>query len=208
MNASTLFVDIDTQHDFIDADGRLSVPNAESLVDALARLTAFAESEGIPILASADAHLPGDPEFAQFPPHCLAGSEGQRKLSATLLEEPVVVPASGEGLPAEQPRQTVVEKVTFSMFSNPAVDAYLSRFAPEKAVVYGVATDYCVRRAVEGLVERGIPVTVVTDAIAGVTAEGSRLALEAFEEAGVLLATTEEVVAGWAPARNRQTSDL
>ena len=200
MVASRLFVDIDTQHDFIDADGRLSVPGADSLVGAFGRLTAYAEREGIPILSSADAHGPDDPEFAQFPPHCLAGSDGQRKVPGTLLEAPVVVPPSGGGFPSVQPGQTIVEKTTFSMFSNPAVDAYLSRFAPAGAVVYGVATDYCVRRAVEGLVERGIPVTVVIDAIAGVTVEGSRLALEAFEQAGVVLATTDEVVAGKAPA--------
>lgn len=200
MNPSTLFVDIDTQHDFIDADGRLSVPGAEGLVESLSRLTDFAEREHIPILSSADAHGPDDPEFSQFPPHCLAGSPGQRKLPGTLLESPFVVSADGGDLPTEQPRQTVIEKVTFSMFSNPAVDDYLSRFAPTRAVVYGVATDYCVRQAVEGLVARGIPVTVVVDAIAGVTTEGSRLALDAFEHAGVVLATTEEVVAGRAPA--------
>lgn len=200
MDASRLFVDIDTQHDFIDADGRLSVPGAESLVEALGRLTAYAVREGIPILSSADAHRPDDPEFEQFPPHCLSGSDGQRKVAGTLLEAPVVVSPAGDGLPSVQPRQTIVEKTTFSMFSNPAVDAYLSRFAPARAVVYGVATDYCVRQAVEGLVERGIPVTVVIDAIAGVTVEGSRLALEEFEQAGVVLATTDEVVAGKAPA--------
>lgn len=200
MDASRLFVDIDTQHDFIDGDGRLSVPGAETLVNALGLLTAYAQREGIPILSSADSHGPDDAEFAQFPPHCLAGSAGQRKIAGTLLEAPFVVPSGGENVPAQQPAQTIVEKVTFSMFSNPAVDAYLRRFAPARAVVYGVATDYCVRQAVEGLVERGIPVTVVIDAIAGVTAEGTRLALEAFEEAGVAFTTTEEVVAGRAPA--------
>ncbi len=200
MDESRLFVDIDTQHDFIDCDGRLSVPGAEALVDALGCLTRYAQREGIPILSSADAHGPDDPEFAQFPPHCLAGSAGQRKIAGTLLEAPVIVPSDGGELPFRQPPQTIFEKVTFSMFSNPAVEAYLSRFAPARAVVYGVATDYCVRQAVEGLLERGIAVTVVIDAIAGVTAEGTRLALEAFEEAGVVLTTTEEVVAGRAPA--------
>ena len=200
MNAALLFVDIDTQHDFIDSDGKLSVPCAGELVDSLRRLTEFAQREGIPILASADAHGPDDPEFAQLPPHCLAGSKGQRKLAETLVDAPVIIPVSGDGLPSEQPLQMIVEKVTFSMFSNPAVDAYLDRFAPARAVVYGVATDYCVRQAVEGLVARAIPVTVVVDAIAGVTAEGSRAALEAFERAGVILATTDEVVADRASA--------
>lgn len=200
MSESLLFVDIDTQHDFIDADGRLSVPGAVELVDALGRLTAHAVANGIPILSSADAHLPDDPEFAQFPSHCLAGTAGQCKIAVTLTEAPVVVTAAGVGLPQEQPAQTILEKVTFSMFSNPAVGHYLERFTPDRAVVYGVATDYCVSRAVEGLIERGIPVIVVADAIAGVTAEGSRSALERFEASGVTFATTEQIVTGHLPA--------
>lgn len=200
MTASLLFIDIDTQHDFIDVDGKLSVPGASRLVDTLGRLTAHAGREGIPILSSADAHLPDDPEFSSFPPHCIAGSNGQRKLASTLLESRVVVPASGDGMPTDQPAQTIIEKVTFSMFSNPAVDTYLRQFTPKRAVVYGVATDYCVRQAVEGLVERKIPVTVVVDAIAGVTEEGSRSALEWFERSGVAVATAEEVVAQSASA--------
>lgn len=194
MGGPLLFVDVDTQHDFIDADGRLSVPGATAVVDNLHRLTEFAGRQGIPILSSADAHLPGDPEFGQFPPHCLTGSPGQRKLAGTLLEGAVVVPASGDGLPLSQPGQTVLEKVTFSMFSNPATDLYLERFAPQRAVVYGVATDYCVRQAVAGLVARAIPVALVVDAVAGVTAEGSREAMEYFAKAGVALVTTDQIL--------------
>ena len=142
MDASRLFVDIDTQHDFIDADGRLSVPGAESLVEALGRLTAYAVREGIPILSSADSHGPDDPEFAQFPPHCLSGSDGQRKVPGTLLEAPVVVSPAGDGLPSVQPRQTIVEKTTFSMFSSvsdppwpslPAWSAHSCTFTPPVA---------------------------------------------------------------------------
>ena len=39
-----------------------------------------------------DAHAENDPEFAIWPPHCVAGTHGQHKAEATLLEKRVVVP--------------------------------------------------------------------------------------------------------------------
>ena len=87
-----------------------------------------------------------------------------------------------------------MQKTTFSLFSNPAADAYLTRFRPSRVVVYGVATDYCVRQAVEGLLERGFDVTIVQDAIAGVTPEGAQRTLDELRAAGVQFASTENIV--------------
>jgi len=61
MSVRALFLDIDTQHDFMDPDGKLSVPGAAEITGNLARLTQFAVEHGIPILSSADAHQRGDP---------------------------------------------------------------------------------------------------------------------------------------------------
>jgi nicotinamidase/pyrazinamidase len=196
MNSKVLFVDVDTQEDFVASDGRLSVPGADALRANFAALTRFAATHAIPLLSSADAHAPDDPEFGDFPPHCVAGSEGARKVSGTVIERAVTVAPDGSGLPASQPGQVILQKTTFSLFSNPAADRYLERFRPERVVVYGVATDYCVRQAVEGLRERGFDVTVVSDAIAGVTPDGSREALDAMAAAGVRFASTGEIVAG------------
>jgi nicotinamidase/pyrazinamidase len=189
-----LFVDVDTQEDFIAADGRLSVPGADDLRETFALLTRFAAAAGIPILSSADAHPPDDPEFAQFPPHCVVGTDGAAKVPGTTLDGAVSVPPDGSGLPDARPAQVVLLKTTFSLFSNPASDEYLERFRPDRAVVYGVATDYCVRQAVEGLLARVVSVTLVTDAIAGVTIDGARDALERMRDAGVHFAESAEIV--------------
>lgn len=193
MSEKLLFVDVDTQEDFVATDGRLSVPGADGLRENFARLTRFAAQNGIPILSSADAHAPDDPEFSGFPPHCIADSEGARKVPGTVLETAITIPPDTPTVPSEQPAQVILQKTTFSLFSNPAADAYLDRFKPDRCVVYGVATDYCVRQAVEGLVERGFDVTVVTDAIAGVTDEGADRSLKMMAESGVHFATTGQI---------------
>ena len=46
----TLFWDVDTQFDFMHADGKLYVPDAEQIIPRLKQLTDHAHRAGIPIL--------------------------------------------------------------------------------------------------------------------------------------------------------------
>ena len=78
-----VFVDIDTQRDFLEESGALFVPGSRSIVPNLERLSRFADARGIPVVATACRHSPGDPELSQFPPHCMAGTDGQRRIAAT-----------------------------------------------------------------------------------------------------------------------------
>ena len=82
-----VFVDIDTQRDFLDPDGALFIPESEAIVPTLARLTAFARTRNIPVLATACAHRLDDPDPEPFPPHCLIGSPGQERIDATAWPE-------------------------------------------------------------------------------------------------------------------------
>ena len=84
------FLDVDTQRDFMLPTGALYVPGAERILPKLRRLFDFARKNEISILSSVDAHVPDDPEFKQFPPHCVQGTEGQRKVDETLLPRSLV----------------------------------------------------------------------------------------------------------------------
>jgi len=88
----TVFFDIDSQLDFLYPAGALYVPNAERIVPAIARLNRFAAAHGIPVVSTTDAHAEDDPEFAVWPPHCIAGTWGQHKAEATLLDDRIVIP--------------------------------------------------------------------------------------------------------------------
>ncbi|MGE3527399.1 MAG: cysteine hydrolase family protein, partial [Gemmatimonadales bacterium] len=81
-----IFWDVDTQADFMKADGKLHVPGSEEIIPTLKRLTDYAHARGIRIIASADDHVPGHrelsdtPDFVEtFPPHCMRGTPGQKK---------------------------------------------------------------------------------------------------------------------------------
>ncbi len=188
-----LFFDIDTQKDFIEPSGALYVPGAETLKPVYHKLSTFAKERGITVLASADAHPKDDPEFAQFPPHCVAGSTGQQKIAETLPELFYIQPNDGKPVREGDFKHRCVqfEKQTFDVFSNPKAEQYLKKLNPQKVVVYGVATDYCVKAAVDGLLERQYRVILLTDAVKAVVPEAEEAILKDLSARGVELKTSE-----------------
>jgi len=198
-----IFVDIDTQFDFLAPSGRLYVPGAERIVPNLRRLVVAAAGR-IPILSSADAHVPDDPEFAQFPPHCVRGTAGQQKLDATLLlNRAVLEPAPLVPNPAEllgRYDQIIFRKTTLDVFGNPNFARIIEEIDVGCYIVFGVATDYCVRAAAMGLRKRGRPVTLVVDAVAAVSVEGAQRTCDELRCAGARFSTTDEILREIQPA--------
>jgi nicotinamidase/pyrazinamidase len=171
---SLAFVDVDTQMDFVSPAGALYAPGAEKILPQLAKLTSHAAGRGIPIFSTMDAHSEQDPEFKQWPHHCVAGTLGQRKHPA--------------GMGGRE--QRFIEKRTFDCFTNPALAEELKKLAPERVCVYGVVTEVCVKFAVDGLIERGFAVSVVTDAIQPFDEAKAEAAMAAWRRAGVKFVTT------------------
>lgn len=199
MTLPILFWDVDTQHDFMDPGGRLAVPGAQQIVENLRTLTHFAIENDIPILGSADAHEEDDEEFEQFPPHCVAGTEGQRRIPATLPEgsrtvQPDRLDRQIDGLGRGEFPQLIIEKRELDVFSEPVTGRILSSLAPREVIVYGVTTEYCVRCTVLGLRERGYPVTVVSDAVRAVDEDEGRRAISEMREQGAALEATASVL--------------
>jgi nicotinamidase/pyrazinamidase len=195
MSEQLVFFDIDTQVDFMLPHGKLYVPGAEQLVPNLVRLMSFAREHGVPVISSADAHTPDDPEFAIWPPHCVAGTPGQRRIPETRFADAVVVPSQpGAFVPsAKWSSQIIIEKPTYDTAANPNLDAVLKALGSRRAVVFGVATEYCVRADVLALRERGFPVDLVVDAIKPITEEGGRKAIEQMTAVGARLVNTADV---------------
>jgi nicotinamidase-related amidase len=61
--------------------------------------------------------------------------------------------------------------------------------------VFGVATEYCVQRAAEGLLRRGHPIAIVTDAVRSIDPDKGRQVLANLHSNGARLITTEDALA-------------
>lgn len=197
MKPGILFWDVDTQVDFIDPKGKLYVPGAEKIVPNLERLTGWARDHQVLVIASADSHQEGDEEFQAYPPHCLAGTPGQKKIPETQLEKSTTIPNRAVGLPSafEGIEQIILEKQHFDVFTNPNTDPLLERLGKDfEIVLYGVVTEICVSRAARGLLERGYRIRVVHDAVHHLEEEKAQATFEEIERGGGRLVRTNEVV--------------
>ena len=205
---TTVFVDVDSQLDFLYPAGALYVPHAEQIVPAVVRLNCYAAANRIPVVSTVDAHAENDPEFQVWPHHCVAGTWGQRKAAATLLPNRVVIP--NRDVAIDIAPQIIVEKQTVDVFQAPNLARVIERLKADRFVVYGVVTEICVLYAVRGLVKFGKPVTVVTDAVETLSGENGRNALDEACSLGASLATSGEICSNTpirvlctAPSRSR-----
>ena len=184
---STIFLDIDSQLDFLYPGGALYVPGAERIAATIAGLNRYAAGRHIPVISTTDAHTENDPEFTSWPRHCVAGANGQHKAEATLLPRRIVVPNRDCGLDLDGAQQIVIEKQTVDVFQAPNLERVIEKLHGEEFVVYGVVTEICVLWAVRGLLRLHKRVTLVTDAIQSLTPAGSDAAIREMSDGGVTL---------------------
>src|SRR5690349_24582141 len=136
----TVFFDVDTQLDFLYRAGALYVPGAESIVAQVSALNRYAAAQGIPVISTMDAHTENDPEFRAWPPHCVAGTAGQKKPAATLLERRTAFPNAPQDLDVQDAAQIQPEKQSVDCFTNPNLPALPDVLAAACSVDYGALT--------------------------------------------------------------------
>ena len=202
VSRSVIFWNVDTQADFMLPGGNLYVPGAEKLIPNLNRLTNAAREDRVLIIGDVCVHAPDDPEFRQFPPHCVIGTPGAEIIPETRADRILFIPNRvGAIVPQDLSiyQQVILEKQTLDVFDNPSTQIILERLArftdwDAEIFVYGVVTEYCVRLAAKGLLERGRRVALVRDAIETLnTQEGSKT-IEELKSLGARLVTTDQAL--------------
>ncbi len=207
MMIEKLFWDVDTQYDFMKSDGKLYVPDAESIIPVLEEVTRYARERGIPIWGSVDYHQPDDPEISEqpdfyntFPPHCLQNTPGWEKIEATRPLDPLWI--DSEPIPAARlkqmieahPNEVFFRKQRFDVFTNPNVIPALEVVQPREIYVYGVALDVCDYFAVEGFLKQGkYWVTLIHDATRPIHPEKEKELLSDWEKRGVRIIQSSDL---------------
>ena len=175
---------VDVQHDFLPG-GALGVPDGDRVLAPIGRLLRHARDAGATVVASRDRHPADHVSFAArqgpWPPHCVVGTDGA-EIHPELDLTGVRIVDKG----------THVDVDAYSAFDGTGLLDALHAAGVRRAVVCGLATDYCVRATVLDALAGGLPTVVVTDAVAAVDVrpgDGDR-ALDELRAAGATVATT------------------
>ncbi len=194
-----IFWEVDTQADFMLPGGKLYVPGAERLLPNIRRLTDAARQGRVFLVSHGCFHTEGDPEFKTFPPHCIKHTAGSAYVSEALTGKVVTVPNEpAAALPRDlaQYQQILLEKQTLDIFESRHADDLVKRLGKNaEFVVFGVVTEYCVRFAAKGLLERGRRVSVVKDAIETLKAEDGARTVAELQALGAKFITTDQALA-------------
>jgi nicotinamidase/pyrazinamidase len=194
-----VFWEVDTQADFMLPGGKLYVPGAERLLPNIRRLTDAARQGRVFLVSHGCYHTKDDPEFKTFPPHCIKGTPGSAYVPEALTEKVITVPnETTAALPRnlKQYQQIHLEKQTLDIFESRHAGELVRRLGDDaEFAVFGVVTEYCVRFAAKGLLERGRRVAVVQDAIETLKADDGQRAMAELQALGAGFISTDQALA-------------
>ncbi|MFH1768405.1 MAG: nicotinate phosphoribosyltransferase [Candidatus Omnitrophota bacterium] len=196
-----VFLDIDTQNDFIHEGGVLYVKGSEKIIDNIKTITAFTKTNDILIISSQDTHKKNCEEFKQFEEHCLRGTRGHKKIKESLKDNYKLISCKKVYSVKELKKfisssgQLILEKNNLNLFSNPNALPLLNLIFPDKIYLYGVVTEYCVKEAITELLKHDFPLYVIEDAVKEISsAERDRL-FSVWKQRGVQFIKTQAVLA-------------
>jgi nicotinamidase/pyrazinamidase len=198
-SSNPIFWEVDTQADFMLPTGKLYVPGAERLLPNIRRLTDAARQGRVLLVSHGCYHTKDDLEFKTFPPHCIKGTPGSAYVPEALTEKAVTIPNDPMAkLPQDlsQYQQIHLEKQTLDIFESRHADELVKQLGKDaEFVVFGVVTEYCVRFAAKGLLERGHRVAVVKDAIETLKAEDGERTVAELKALGAKFITADQALA-------------
>jgi len=178
LSIGVLFVDV--QKDFINPDGALYVSGAEKIKNELISTMKTAIKYNIDIAFTVDVHDGSESEMiengGQFPKHCMSGTDG-----VEIIDELINI------LPE---KYSIFSKSCYDIFDKECGSKDIYSWAEDKNMIYicGVATDYCVKAAVLGILNNKLcnSVFVVSNAICGINKETTEKAIVEMKTAGAM----------------------
>jgi nicotinamidase/pyrazinamidase len=191
------------------------------ILPTLTRAVAWLHQHADAVVYTGDWHTDDDREIDRehpnfrdtYPAHCMgAGADPAERPGAMLI--PAVAPdgpvsvidreatdaiADGAADHAAEGGTVMIEKREFSVFAGQArTERFLSTLSARLGVqpgivICGVATDVCVRWAVEGFLDRGYAVTVIGDAVWGLGLQPDNALFAAWKARGARISSLAEL---------------
>jgi nicotinamidase-related amidase len=190
-----VLVDINTQRDFLLADGSACIRNHRRVLAHIRRVMAWARTRDIPIISTCEVYPDGNHNGE--PRYCVDGTPGQLKIGYTLVPSRISFPADGNtDLPRDMLRryqQVILHKRCMDPFDEPRIDRLLSEVCAAEFILVGVCAEGAVKAAALGLLQRDKKVSVVIDAVGYHDNREAKMAFRKMEAKGASLIDTRRL---------------
>lgn len=190
-----ILVDIDTQKDFLLAEGKACIRNHRRVLARIRRVMAWARTQNIPIISTAEVYPDNNGE--SIVDYCIDGTEGQKKIHYTLFNDRVTFVADGNtDLPRDMLRrykQIILNKRCVDPFDEPRIDRLLSEVRASEFILVGTTLEGAVKMTALGLLQRGKKVTVVADAVGSHSKKEAILTIRKMETKGAKMIDTRKL---------------
>ena len=192
-----IIIDVDTQKDFLLADGAACIRNHRRVIANIRRVMAWARLKNIRMISTAQIYNGngngnGNGSKSKF---CLAGTNGQKKLSYTIRNNHTSFAADGcTDLPREILReydQVILHKRCFDPFEEPRAERMLSELRADEFVIIGAPTENAVKATALGLLSRNKNVTVLIDAVGSHNNNAANIAISQIQAKGAKTVETK-----------------
>jgi len=194
-NRRQILIDVNTQRDFLLADGSACIRNHRRVLANIRRMMAWARRNNISIISTCEVYPNGNGASAMG--YCLDGTEGQKKIPYTLVSNRANFPADGNtDLPVDllaRYRQIVLHKRCMDPFDEPRIERLLSEVRADEFILIGADLEGSIEAMALGLLQRGRHVKVVIDAVGSYNTRRARLALRKIEAKGARSVETKKL---------------
>jgi len=191
-----VLVDVNTQRDFLLAEGGACIRNHRRVLAHIRRMMAWARHRDIRTISTCEIY-PDESSHNGDPRYCIDGTPGQEKISYTLMENRIMFPADGStDLPRDMLRcyqQIVLHKRCVDPFDEPRIDRLLSELCAAEFVLIGVCAEGAVKATALGLLQRHKRVAVVVDAVGYHDSREAKMAFRKMEAKGARLIETRRL---------------
>ncbi len=190
-----VLIDVNTQKDFFLANGNACTRNHRRVLANVRRIMAWARSRNIPVISTCEIY-PNDNGFSVFG-YCVEGTEGQKKIHYTLLNNRISFPAeTSTDLPRDimrRYRQIILHKRCVDPFEEPRIERLLSEVNANEFILIGASAEGAVQATALGLLQRGKKVSVITDAVGSYNKKETKMAFRKMMAKGAKLVETKKL---------------
>ncbi|MCL2700873.1 MAG: cysteine hydrolase [Phycisphaerae bacterium] len=207
MQYERIVLDVETQRDFFLPSGSLYTVAADEAARNINRLFEWVRANNIPVMSTVLRVRPFERGPMGERPHCVDGTNGEKKLPRTVLPRRVNLGLlNSTDLPGDlfgRYQQVIFEKRDTDIFAHARAERLLTELRGSTFILCGAGVSQGLVQAAVGLRTRGFGVIVAEDAILDFGHPRADMARLRMQAKGAIFAPTVDIIATPIPPRQR-----